>query len=75
LTGFGLRGVRLLAEAETTIDGLGLAIFNGGCPSGGEDVVAEGERSGIDCFARSASARFMVIMMCRLRVLFRRSTK
>ena len=64
LTGFGLRGVRtlllLLPEVDTTIDGVGRAIFNGGCPSGGEDVVAEGVRSGNDCFARSASARFMV---------------
>ena len=64
-TGLGLRGVLALAELDTTIGGLGLAIFNGGGPSGGEDVLAEGALSGIDCFALSASARFMV-MVCQL---------
>lgn len=68
LAGLGLRGVRtaalvlvlFAAVVETTIDGVGRAIFKGGCPSGGDDVPVEDVLSGIDCFARSASARFMV---------------
>ena len=64
LTGLGLRGVLEFAEdPDTTIGGLGLAIFRGGGPSGGEDVVAEGALSGIDCLARSARARFMMVLM------------